>query len=162
MELGEALYHARRYDEAIEQIRKTFELDSHFFIAFHVRARAYEQKKMYAEAIADCQEWAKIFHDDPIAIASLGHVYAAMGKRREAEEVVNKLLEISKQRYVSPYWIAIVYAGLANNDQAFHYFEKAFEDRYFIMIWINSDPRLDNLRSDPRFADLLRRIGLPQ
>ena len=62
----------------------------------------------------------------------------------------------------SPYWIAVVYAGLGDNDQAFHYFEKAFEDRYFLMIWINSDPRLDNLRADPRFADLVRRIGLLQ
>lgn len=160
MELGEAFYEARRYDEAIEQIRRTLELDPHFFIAYHVRARAYEQKKMYAEAIADCQEWARIFHDDPIALASLAHVYATMGKRREAEDILNKLVEISKQRYFSPYWIAVVYAGLGDNDKAFQYFEQAFEDRYFIMIWINSDPRLDNLRSDPRFAELVRRIGL--
>jgi serine/threonine protein kinase/pimeloyl-ACP methyl ester carboxylesterase/tetratricopeptide (TPR) repeat protein len=160
MELGEAFYQARRYDESIEQIRKTFELDPHFFVAYHVRARAYEQKKMYAEAVADCQEWAKVFHDDPAALASLGHVYATMGKRREAEEILKKLQEISKQRYFSPYWTAVVYAGLGDNDKAFQFFEKAFEDRYFIMIWINSDPRLDNLRSDPRFADLVRRVGL--
>jgi len=125
-----------------------------------VRARAYEQKKMYAEAIADCQEWAKIFHDDPIALASLGHVYASTGNRREAEKTVEKLQEISKQRYVSPYWTGVVYAGLGDNDRAFQYLEKAFEDRYFLMIWINSDPRLDNLKSDPRFADLVKRIGL--
>jgi serine/threonine protein kinase/TolB-like protein/Tfp pilus assembly protein PilF len=158
MELGEAFYHARRYDEAIEQGTRALELDPHFFVAYHVRARAYEQKKMYAEAIADCQEWEKIFPDDPQALASLGHVYASMGKGREAEEIVNKLLEISKQRYFSPYWTAVAYAGLGDNDQAFQYFEKAFEDRYFLMIWMNSDPRMDNLRSDPRFADLVRRI----
>jgi tetratricopeptide (TPR) repeat protein len=163
MELGEALYQARRYDEAIEQIRKTFELDQHFFIAYHVRARAYEQKKMYAEASADCQEWAKIFHDDdPIALASLAHVYGTMGKRHEAEEAIKRLQEISSQRYFSPYWTAVAYAGLGDNDKAFQYFDKAFQDRYFIMIWINSDPRFDNLRSDPRFAELVRRIGLPQ
>ena len=160
MELGEAFYHARRYDEAIEQIKKTLELDPQFFVTYHVGARAYEQKKMYAEAIAACQEWLKIFHDDPIALASLAHVYATMGKRREAEDIIRKLLEISKQRYFSPYWIAVAYAGLGDNDQAFQYFEKAFEDRYFLMIWINSDPRFDNLRSDPRFADLVRRVGL--
>jgi TolB-like protein/Tfp pilus assembly protein PilF len=162
MELGEALYHARRYDEAIEQIRKTLQLDPHFFIAYHVRVRAYEQKKMYAEAITDCQEWLKIFHDDPIALATLAHVYGTMGKRREAEENLSKLAEISKQHYFSPYWTAVAYAGLGDNDKALQYFEKAFEDRYFIMIWINSDPRFDNLRSDPRFAELVRRIGLPQ
>jgi tetratricopeptide (TPR) repeat protein len=153
---------ARRYDEAIEQIRKSLELDPHFFIAYHVRLRAYEEKKMYAEAIADCQAWLKDFHDDPQALASLGHVYGAMGKRREAEEILNKLQEISKQRYFSSYWFAVVYAGLGDNDQAFQYFEKAFEDRFFLMIWMNSDPRFDNLRSDRRFADLVRRVGLVQ
>ena len=162
MELGEAFYQARRYDEAIVQVKKTLELDPHFFVTYHVGARAYEQKKMYAEAIANCQEWLKLFHDDPNALASLGHVYATMGKRAEAQEILTKLQEISKQRYFSPYWIAVVYAGLGDNDQAFHYFETAFEDRYFLMIWINSDPRLDNLRSDPRFADLVRRVGLSQ
>ena len=162
MELGEAFYHARRYDEAIVQIKKTLELDPQFFVTYHVGARTYEQKKMYAEAIAACQEWLKIFPDDPNALASLGHVYATMGKRREAEDIIGKLLEISKQRYFSPYWIAVVYAGLGDNDQAFQYFEKAFEDRYFLMIWINSDPRFDNIRSDPRFADLVRRVGLLQ
>jgi tetratricopeptide (TPR) repeat protein len=162
MELGEAFYHSRRYDEAIEQIRKTLELDPHFFVAYHVRARAYEQKKMYAEAIADCQEWAKILPDDPLALATLAHVYGTMGKRRDAEDIIKKLQEISKQRYFSPYWTAVAYAGLGDNDKAFQYFEKAFDDRYFIMIWINSDPRLDNLRADPRFADLVRRVGLVQ
>jgi serine/threonine-protein kinase len=162
MELGEAFYQARRYDEAIVQIKKTLELDSHFFVTYHVGARTYEQKKMYAEAIAACQEWLKNFPDDPNALASLAHVYATMGKRREAEDIIRKLLEISKQRYFSPYWIAVAYAGLGDNDQALNYFEKAFEDRYFLMIWINSDPRFDNIRSDPRFADLVRRVGLLQ
>lgn len=162
MELGEAFYQARRYDEAIEQIRKTVELDAYFFVSYHVRARAYEQKKMYAEAIADCQEWMKIFPDDPNALATLGHVYATMGRRREAEEIVRKLLEMSKQRYFSPYWIAVAYAGLGDNDHAFQYFEAAFEDRYFLVIWMNSDPRFDNLRSDPRFTALVQRAGLLQ
>jgi|GEM_PF-210548 len=160
MELGEAFYMARRYDDAIEQIRKSLELDPHFFIAYHVRLRAYEQKKMYAEAVADCQEWLKVFHDDPQALASLGHIYATMGKRREAEEILNKLQGLSKQRYFSPYWFAVVYAGLGDNDHAFQYLEKAFEDRFFLMIWINSDPRFDNLRADPRFGELVQRVGL--
>jgi DNA-binding winged helix-turn-helix (wHTH) protein/tetratricopeptide (TPR) repeat protein len=160
MELGEAYYMARRYDEAIEQIRKTLELDPYFFIAYHVRARAYEQKKMYAEAIADCREWLKVFHDDPLALATLGHIYATMGRRREAEDTLTRLHEISKQQYVSPYWVAVIHAGLGEKDQAFEYLEKAFADRYFLMIWLNSDPRFDNLRSEPRFVDLVQRIGL--
>jgi len=160
MELGEAFYQSRRYDESIEQIKKALELDPQFFVSYHVRARAYEQKKMYAESVADCQEWLKIFPDDPSALATLAHVYATMGKRREAEGIIGKLLVFSKQRYFSPYWIAVAYAGTGDNDQAFRYLEKALEDRYFLMIWINSDPRLDNLRPDQRFADLVRRIGV--
>ena len=161
MELGEALYQARRYDEAIDQITKTLDLDPNLVgFAYHVRARAYEQKKMYPEAIADCLRWANAFHGDPFALASLGHVYGSMGSRREAQEVLDQLQEISKQRYFSSYWTAVAYAGLGDNDRAFQNLEKAFADRYFLMIWINSDPRFDNLRSDPRFADLVKRIGI--
>jgi eukaryotic-like serine/threonine-protein kinase len=161
MELGEAFYHARRYDEAINQITKTLDLDPNLVgFAYHVRARAYAQKKMYREAIADCQRWASAFHDDPQALASLGHVYASMGNRREAQQMLDKLQEISKQRYFSTYWIAVVYAGLGDNDRALQYLEKAFAERYFLMVWINSDPRFDSLRSDARFSDLVKRIGL--
>jgi eukaryotic-like serine/threonine-protein kinase len=160
MELGEAFYQARQYDQAINQITRTFEMDPHLIaFAYHVRARAYEQKRMYAEALADCQHWVAATRDDPQAIASLGRVYARAGNRREAEKMLNRLQEISRQRFVSSYWIATVYVGLGDKDQAFHHLEKAFDERYFLMVWMNSDPLFDNIRSDRRFTDLVRRIG---
>ncbi len=163
MELGEAYYHARQYDQAINQITKTFEIDPHLVgFAYYVRARSYVQKKMYAEAVSDCQRWEQAFHDDPLAIATLGWVYGNMGKRPEAEKMLSRLREVSKHRYVSTYWFALIYIGLGDKDQTFSNLEKAFDDRYFLMIWINGDPIFDSLRSDRRFADLLRRIGLPQ
>jgi len=162
MELGEAYYHARQYDQAINQITKTFEMDPHLVgFAYYVRARSYVQKKMYAEAVSDCQRWEEAFHDDPQAVASLGWVYASMGNRPEAEKALSRLREISQQRYFSTYWFALVYVGLGDKDQALTNLEKAFEDRYFLMIWINGDPIFDSLRSDRRFADLSKRIGLP-
>jgi len=161
MELGETFYQARQYDQAINQITKTFEMDPHLVgFAYHVRARAYEQKKMYAEALEDSQRWAEAFHDDPQAISSLGRLYARMGNRAEAQKMLDKLQEISKRRYFSTYWTALVYVGLGDKEQALRNLEKAFEDRYFLMIWINSDPLFDSLRSDQRFADLVRHVGL--
>lgn len=163
MELGEAYYMARRYDESIDQITRTLQIDPHLVgFAYHVRARAYEQKKMYAEAVADCQQWLKPFPDDEIALGTLGHIYGSTGNRREAESILARLQAMAKQRYFSSYWIAMVYAGLGDKDKTFEYLDKALAERYFLLIWINADPRLDNLRSDPRFARLVGLIGLPQ
>jgi eukaryotic-like serine/threonine-protein kinase len=163
MELGEAYYHARQYDQAINQITQTFQMDPHLVgFAYHVRARAYEQKKMYGEALADSQAWAAAFPDDPQALASIGRIYGRMGNRAEAQKMLDKLQEMSKRRYVSSYWIATVYLGLGDKDQALNYLEKAYQERYFLMIWINGDPLFDSLRADSRFNDLLKRIGLPR
>src|ERR1041385_9198320 len=160
MELGEAYYHARQYDQAINQITQTFQMDPHLVgFAYHVRARAYEQKKMYAEPLAGSQKWADAFPDDPQAMASIGRIYGRMGNRAEAQKMLDKMQNISKHRYVSPYWTALIYVGLGDKDEAFRQLEKAFEDRYFLMIWIDSDPVFDNIRSDKRFTDLVRRIG---
>ena len=160
MEVGEAFYMAREYDEAIKQSQKTLELDRNFMLAYHVLARALEQKGMYAEAIAQYQQALDIFHNDPTLLASLGHVYAMAGRRDEAQKVLAELQAMSKQRYIPPYLIAKVYAGLGDKDQAFAWLERAFEDRYFLLVWLNSEPQFDSLRSDPRYRDLMRRIGL--
>ena len=84
------------------------------------------------------------------------------GRRGEAQKLIDELKEQAKHRHVTPYWIAMIYVGLGEKDQAFAWFEKAYEERSFQLLWFKTDPMLDTLRSDPRFADLLRRIGLPQ
>jgi serine/threonine-protein kinase len=164
MELGEAFYHARRYDDAIDQINKTLALDPNLVgFAYHVRSRAYEQKGMFAEAVADCRRWSAAFHDeDPMALATLAHAYAAMGNAAEAKKLLDQILKMREGRFVSAYWIGYVYAGMNDKDRAFEYFNKAIDERYFMMIWIASEPRFENLRSDSRFAELVRRVGLPQ
>jgi serine/threonine protein kinase/Flp pilus assembly protein TadD len=162
-ELGTAFYYARNYDQAIEQFQKTLELDPNFPAVYAFLPAAYEQKGMYDEAIAGFQkgitprgrsEW-------PMTVPGLGHVYAVSGKKGDARTVLNELKQLSGQEYVPAYGIALIYAGLGEKDQAFAWLEKAYEEHSFKMAWLKVEPRWDSLRSDPRFAALVRRIGLP-
>jgi len=117
---------------------------------------------MFAEAIAEIQKAIDLSGGSPLSLAALGHTYAVWGKRAEAERVLNELKESSKQGYISAYSIAAIHAGLGEKDQAFIWLEKAYEERSGWLIWLRAEPISDPLRSDPRFQDLLRRVGLPQ
>jgi tetratricopeptide (TPR) repeat protein len=101
----------------------------------------------------------KLIFYDPLAW--LAHAYALAGKRSQAQLLLDEAKELSKQRYLSPYDIAIVYAGLGQKDQAFAWLQKAYEQRCDFMVWLKVDPRFGNLRADPRFQDLVRRVGFP-
>lgn len=159
-DVGVTSYYARQYDEAIAQNEKTISLEPHFFVAYLWLGQAYEQKKMYAEAIATFQKGMDLAERHPQLIASLGRAYALAGERDKAKKSLEELRETSKQRYVSPYLFAVVYAGLSDKEQALVWLEKAYEERTFFLIWLNVEPRFDSLRDDPRYKDLLRRIGL--
>jgi TolB-like protein/DNA-binding winged helix-turn-helix (wHTH) protein/Tfp pilus assembly protein PilF len=163
-ELGLAFYYARDYDQAIEQFQKTLELDQNFPSAHNFLPAAYEQKGMYNEAIA---EFKKAFpltarSEWTFSKAGLGHVYAVTGKKSEARTMLDELKQASEQEYVPANSIALIYAGLGEKDQAFAWLDKAYEQHTFQMQWIKIEPRWDNLRSDPRFQALIRRVGLPQ
>lgn len=95
-------------------------------------------------------------------IATLGHAYAVSGKRNEALKVLGELQGQARQKYVSPYFIALIYTGLGEKEQAFAWLEKAYEQRHPYLILIKVEPVFDSLRSDPRFAELMRKVGLPQ
>jgi TolB-like protein/Flp pilus assembly protein TadD len=156
---GMILYLARRYDEAIEQCRRTLEMDQNFFRARLWLGRAYEQKGMYEEAIAEFLK-ARQLDDNPITLAFIGHAYAASGKRSDALKVLDQLKQLSKQVYVDSYYVAAIHAALEEKDQAFELLEKAYVERSGWLSRLKVDPIFDGLRSDPRFQDLLRRIGL--
>jgi len=160
-DLGEVYTYARQYDNAIEQLRKTIEMDQGFYYAHWRLGLAYEMKGLIQEAIAEYRK-ARQLDDDPFVLALLGHAYAVSGVRDEALQTVEQLKETSRQRYVSAYSFAVVYAGLGEKDQAFQWLEKAYQDRADDLRQLKVDPLLDNLRPDPRFADLVRRVGLPQ
>lgn len=91
--------------------------------------------------------------------ADLGHLFAVWGKRAEAQQVLTELIKKSEQGYTSAYDIAVIYAGLGETGQAFYWLDKAIEQRPFWLCWLKLDPRLDGLRRDPHFENLLRRIG---
>ena len=115
----------------------------------------------YAEAIAELTK-AKELDNNNMILGSLGEAYALSGNKVEAQKVLDELNAFSKQHFVSPYSIALVYAGLGEKDLAFQWLEKAYGDRTEFLGWIKVDQRLDGLRPDPRFSELMRRVGLQQ
>lgn len=156
--IGWILYFAGRYDEAIEHCKKLLDVDPNFFPARRYLGLVYEQKGMYKEAIAEFQQAAKL-SGSPLMMSLLAHAYAASGNRTEAERLLLALGQ-QKQRYVSPYTVATIYAGLGQKDQAFKWLDKAFEERDIWLMNLRVDPLFKSLRSDRRFSDLLGRIGL--
>jgi tetratricopeptide (TPR) repeat protein len=161
--LGTCFYFARQYDEAIEQLQKALDLESNYAPAHFVLGLCYEQKGMYQEAIAEIQKPITLSGFDPFPFASLGHTYAVSGMRDKARETIKELKERSEQSgrlYLQPYLRALIETGLGNKDGAFEWLERGYQDSSVFMGWLNVDPRLDSLRSDPRFTDLLRRLRL--
>jgi TolB-like protein/Flp pilus assembly protein TadD len=158
----EALAPAGRYDEAMQQCRKTLELDPRFAIAHACLARAYEYKTMYKEAIAEIQEAINLSGGSVIWEATLGHLYARAGRRDDAIKILNELKSRSKREFVPSQAFIWIYAALGDKDQAFAWLEKAYEERSDVMTVLEEERAFDPLRSDPRFQDLLRRIGLPR
>jgi tetratricopeptide (TPR) repeat protein len=159
--LGIEFFLARRYDQAIEQEARTLELDPKYIVAYYIRGVAYVKKSMYKEAMAEFEKGVSISPDDPIALTGLGYGYAVTGRRADAEKVLARLKELSKQEFISPVWMAKIYSGLGDKDKAFESLERAYEDRSIVSVaFIKTNPMLDPLRSDPRFAELLHRLNL--
>ncbi len=155
--LGHILYRAQRYDEAIDQVKRVLEMNPNFDHAHSVLGLAYLQKGMVEQAIAEFQK-----RKMPVTggAGDLGQAYASAGRRSEALKEIDKLQELSTQRYVAAYNLALIYASLGDKGNALEWLEKAYEDRSTQLIWIKADPRLDNLRSEPRFKAVIKRLGL--
>ncbi len=162
-DLGGAFYLARQYDQAIEQYKKTLELDPNFALAHGYLGLAYVQESMYKEGIAECEKELVISPGNPYALSGLGYAYAVAARRAEAQKVLDKLNELSRQKYVPAVSRVGIYVGLGEKGKAFEWLEKAYEERSqgLIGYYIKVSPAYDPLRSDPRFQDLLRRVGLP-
>ncbi|MBZ5615751.1 MAG: winged helix-turn-helix domain-containing protein [Acidobacteriia bacterium] len=159
-DLGRTFYFARQYDRAVEQFQKTMEFDPNFGITYLWLGEVFEQQGLLDKAISHLEKGVGIAGGSPYALAKLGHGFAMVGSCDEARAVLNQLRELSSQRYVSPYDIAMIHVGLQENDEAFSWLQKAFEQRSLWLGYLNVEPQLDPLRSDRRFHELLRRIGL--
>lgn len=160
-DLAKHLCFAGQYREGMEEFRKVFEADPDFVQAHYYLSRAYALRGAYSEAIAETD---KIEPADaiPFATGQRGYVYALQGKRREALEIVEQLQQASKIRHVDPHYIADIYIALGDKELAFAWLEKAYQDHSPDIIMLKVDPKYDPVRSDRRFADLMRRIRIPQ
>ncbi len=158
--LGEAYYHARRFDVTIDQNKQALELDPSYAIALVNIGRAYEQMGMHQEARAAFQKILTAAPDNPAILSLMGHEYAVSGDKVNANRSLAKLKEVATRKYVPAVYFAVIYTGLNEKDEAFRWLDKAYEERCEYLVYLGSEPLADPLRGDPRFARLLSRIGL--
>jgi DNA-binding winged helix-turn-helix (wHTH) protein/tetratricopeptide (TPR) repeat protein len=159
--LFQHFYYTGQYDRALDLINRKLETSSNSPLLHEWLGLVYEQQGRTGEAIEEFQK-AISLSQGVDALGSLGHIYAVSGKLGDAENTLRKLDELSKQhRYVSPFQRAVIYAGLGKNDQALSELEKAYNERSMAPVRLRCDPRLNGLRSEPRFRDFVRRVGLP-
>ncbi|HKR62014.1 MAG TPA: protein kinase [Pyrinomonadaceae bacterium] len=158
VELAATYGYARQNDQAIAQLHKIIDMDPNWYLAHMVLCQTYSYGGQFAEAISECNK-ARELNDDPAVLAYLSRAYALSGRREEALKLVAQMQELAKQRYVPAYGFAFPYAALGDKDQAFQWLERSLQDRAWEITYLKVDPAMDSLRSDPRFADLVRRVG---
>lgn len=158
---GFTYFYARQYDQAVEQYRKTREMDMSFDEPRAGLGLSYTELGQYEKAVAQFQERTTVPGGGRFR-GLLAHTYAVWGKRDEAMKILNEMKESSRQRKASPYTIAIICAGLGEKDQALEWLQKAYEERSGQLLLLKVEPAFDNLRFDPKFQDLIRRMGLPE
>lgn len=151
---------AGQYDRAIDQCRKTLEMDPNFVLAHRRLGEAYEYQRRYPEAIAEFQRAQELSGGAIVYKALLGEVFALSGRSEDAERSLRELARWSQRKYVSSALIAAIYLDLGDRDQAFHWLDKAYDERSDLLTYAKVDPTFEPLRSDPRWPALLERLGL--
>jgi len=159
--LGMVFWCSRRYDQAIEEAERSLELDPAFVGAHALHGWAYPDKSRHDLAISSLRKAVELSQGASQWVGSLGEAYAKAGHRDEAREILLRLNDLSKQRYVTPYIVARIHAALGEHDNAFHCLETAYKTRAAWMMFLKTDPHFDALRPDPRFQDLMRRMNFP-
>jgi DNA-binding winged helix-turn-helix (wHTH) protein/tetratricopeptide (TPR) repeat protein len=156
---GWALYFARRYDEAIEQWQKTLEIAPDFLNALWGLGWCFAIKGDYEKAIAYLQKAMVQSSGGVEVIAALGYSYAKCGERKQAQKLLDELSELATKRYVSPFYLALVYAGFDEKEQTIEYLERAYQDKFEWLVQLKVDPPFYFLHTEPRFQALLRKLG---
>jgi len=159
--LAVQFYFARQFDQAIEQAHKTLELDPNFAISYELLGEVYVSRGMYREGLSELEKYSALSRGRAMSLALLGYAHARLGERSQALRMLEQLEATSKERYTPAFSFAVVDAGLGEKDQAFAWLEKAYGERTSRLGYLKVEPLWDPLRPDPRFADLVRRIGLP-
>jgi tetratricopeptide (TPR) repeat protein len=159
---GLFLIHAGRSDEALARLQKTLELDPDFWLAHTFASSAYIEKGMFTQAVVEARRAKELFKGSSQPIAFEGYALAKSGKQAEARALLAALLKLSAHRFVSPYHIALIHNGLGERDETLACLERGFKERDPKMAFLKVEPKWNNLRGDPRFQDLLRRVGFSQ
>jgi TolB-like protein/DNA-binding winged helix-turn-helix (wHTH) protein/Flp pilus assembly protein TadD len=159
-DLGKELYFVRRYDDALVELRRALELDPNFTSAHNWISDTLLEKKMYNDAMAELEK-TKPFREERVYVRQTAYLYARMGRQSEARAALAKALQLSKGKQVSSGAVALIHAALGDKDEAFQWLEKACTERSSFMTSLKYWSVFDPFRGDPRFPDLLRRVGLP-
>ena len=146
----------------VAQLQKTLAMDPNYFPTHHWLSMTYIQKSMPSEALQEARKAADLSNESTLSMSDLARSYAATGNANEARRILQALQTASKSRYISSFEVATIFASLNESDHAFDSLQRAYENRDYNLFRLRADPRLESLHNDPRFADLLRRIGLPQ
>ena len=159
-DLGMAYLSAKRYDDAIEQEKKTLELNPRSSGAHWIRGMAYQQKNMYEQAVKDYQTALQFSPNNPNYLAALGHVYGSSGNKGGARKILDTLLAVNKKEPVSPFFFALVYTGLNDKENALQWLEKSYQEKSGSVRYLKMEPRLKSLWKEPRYIELMKKIGL--
>jgi len=159
---GWILYVERDNDQAIDQFQRTLEMDSNFAIAHLYLGRAYVQKGNLEQAIVEAQTATRLSGSHPFYMAWLGYAYARAGNRNEALRILRQLKVISGKKYVASHDVAAIYVGLGEKSKAIVWLNKGYDEHSYTVLQLGVEPEFDSLRSDPRFQDLVQRVGLSQ
>ncbi|HWZ26696.1 MAG TPA: protein kinase [Verrucomicrobiae bacterium] len=159
--IGRDFYLARRYDDALEQLLRTVELDPNYPVTYWVLGLLLTKMGHYELAIAEGEKGVKLSGGSPLMNAALAQTFATAGRREQAIQILDDLTNLAKQKYVAPYFFAGIHIGLGEDDRAIEYLEKSYEEHSHWLIYLHLDPTMDGIRSNTRFQDLSRRIGLP-
>ncbi len=159
--LAVQLYLGRKFDRAIEQAHHTLEMEANFAISYAVLGEVYLAKGMYRAGLSALEKYSVLSRRNATSLALLGYSHARLGERKEALRMIEELKVASQQSLARALFVALVYAGLEDKDQAFVWLEKAYEERFNRLAYLKVEALWDPLRSDSRFSDLLRRVGIP-
>ena len=157
---GWTYYHARRYENAIDEVKRAHEMDRTFGNGYLILSLAYEELGDHDTAIQMARTAQEYMEGSALPLWSLGYALGRAGKREEAQAVADRLKMLSAEIYISNYYQALVYTGLGDRERAFAFLEAACDERDEWLLWLGTEPKLDDLRSDPRFDKLLKRVGL--
>jgi tetratricopeptide (TPR) repeat protein len=152
---------AGQYEAAIEQLHRTVEMDPNYPVTYWILGLTLRKMGRHELAIAEGEKGVKLSGGSALMRAALAQTLATADRRKDALQILDDLTTLSKEKYVSPYFFAGIHVGLGEDDRAIEYLEKSYEEHSHWLIYLHIDPSMDRMRSNPRFQDLLRRIGLP-